>query len=1196
MRKFLYGLLGVVVLLVAAALIVPGLVDWNAWKGEIAAQAKAATGRELAIDGDLDFAVLPSPRLTANGVRLKNIPGAGAPDMAVLKSLDVRIRFAPLLSGRIEVASVTLVEPVIRLEKLADGRVNWDFRPPGAKPGAKPAPSAPAGPSGGSAVRLDSVRIANGTLVWRDAAAGTEERVERLNAEIAARSLSGPFRLTGGLVADGIPLDLDVSVGELKEGAALPLSLRAGVRGADAQLELSGAVNDLGAAPRFSGRIEAKGSSMARLVAAAAPGAGPLPGFLGQPFFLQAQLTGSEAGGSAEALEMSLGDARATGNLTLTAGDRPKAALKLGAASIDLDKWLAMAPAAAPARAGSSGESPPAAEATAAPFALPGGMNATVDLHLAAATWRGGALRDIRLQAALTEGELTLSQAALRLPGEAEASLFGFLTAKDGRPSFDGTMEARADNLRGTLDWLKLDTAGIPADRLRKFALSAKLRGSDEQLQVIDAIVSLDTSRIDGGVTFALRERPAFGASVTINQLNLDAYLPAVAAAPPAADPRTAIDVPTPLRQGAKPEASPRGPFAALNDFDANLRVRIGSLTWRQTGVQGVGFDGTLAHGRLEVREAAVQSLAGTGASLKGELSGFDGLPVFRGEFAADSRNLTGLLRMAGLENTLSARRLGTMRLRGKADGGAEKLTFDTALELAGGRAALKGTMEALSATPSLNGTLTANHPELSEALAAFGGGNAERKLGPLAASADINGGLEAMTAQGRVRAVGGELTFGGRLLNALAAPTFDAKVNAGNPEFGDLLRALAPQYRPAAARLGAFRLEASLKGDAEKVELPAIKASVGPASVSGSGTLALAGKRPALTAGLTGGTIDLNPFLPAEDRRRAERRGRSLLVPVSTAALAQAAAPPAQRFSAEPLDLSAMEAMDATVTLGAGALIWRNFRVDNPNAKAVLSDRVLTVEQLAGRLFDGDFLMKGKLDGSKVPALDATVTVKQANVGKALFQAAEFDVAGGKMDFQTALAATGRSPFALVSALNGQGSLKVRDGVVKGFDLKAVSDRLKELDKGLDFLRLLGSSMGGGETKFSALDGTFRVEKGVLRTDDLKLVAEAGEGAAKGTASLPRWTMDFTTQFKLTEHPKAPPFGMQVQGPIDNPRRIFRFEALQTYLLQRGVGTLLRKALPQQPEQGGGEQPQEKRPPTGEELLRGIFENLRRK
>ena len=45
--------------------------------------------------------------------------------MVRLKSLEVRIRFLPLLKGNIEVESVTLVEPVIELEVLADGRANW---------------------------------------------------------------------------------------------------------------------------------------------------------------------------------------------------------------------------------------------------------------------------------------------------------------------------------------------------------------------------------------------------------------------------------------------------------------------------------------------------------------------------------------------------------------------------------------------------------------------------------------------------------------------------------------------------------------------------------------------------------------------------------------------------------------------------------------------------------------------------------------------------------------------------------------------------------------------------------------------------------------------------------------------------------------------------------------------------------------
>src|SRR5690606_12347897 len=99
--------------------------------------------------------------------------------------------------------------------------------------------------------------------------------------------------------------------------------------------------------------------------------------------------------------------------------------------------------------------------------------------------------------------------------------------------------------------------ARVPADRLRKFALSATLRGDDRQAQILDARISLDTSRIDGGVTIALRARPAFGASVSIDHLNLDAYLPAGPA--PAAGARPAAEAiptgpPAPLSRGARSE------------------------------------------------------------------------------------------------------------------------------------------------------------------------------------------------------------------------------------------------------------------------------------------------------------------------------------------------------------------------------------------------------------------------------------------------------------------------------------------------------------------------------------------------------------------------------------------------------------------------------------------------------------------
>ena len=60
MRKLLYGLIGIVVVAVLAALVVPSFIDWNSYKSQFAEKVRDATGRELVINGDLDLSLLPS--------------------------------------------------------------------------------------------------------------------------------------------------------------------------------------------------------------------------------------------------------------------------------------------------------------------------------------------------------------------------------------------------------------------------------------------------------------------------------------------------------------------------------------------------------------------------------------------------------------------------------------------------------------------------------------------------------------------------------------------------------------------------------------------------------------------------------------------------------------------------------------------------------------------------------------------------------------------------------------------------------------------------------------------------------------------------------------------------------------------------------------------------------------------------------
>ena len=1207
MRKFLIGLGAAVVVVAAAVLIAPGFVDWNRFKPDIAAQVKAATGRELAIDGTIGLSILPSLRLTVRDARFANVTGGSVPDMARLRALDIQIRLAPLLQGRFEADSITLIEPEIVLERLADGRVNWDFAAPAAPgvrpPGAPAVPEPAAAPASGRSVRLDNLRIRQGTVVWRDAAAKTEERITGLTVQLEVRSLNGPFQARGELTAHGVPLSVEAAIGEFRPTAAATVNLTIGVPGAEARAELSGAAVIVGATPRFTGKLNVSGKDLRRLIAAVGGrGAETLPAMLAQPYLLKAALKGTETGGSIDDLELDLGVIHASGSATASFRGRPRVDAKLRVTRIDLDAMLT-APAAAPASgrpapASAAPSAAPAAKpaAAAAPFALPD-IDATLDAELSAVTYNRQNIRTIALKASMAAGRARIDRLSLFLPGGGEATVTGLLAAQDGKPVYQGRIDAQVDNLRGLLAWVGADVEAIPSARLRKAALSADISGNDDQVNLLGAKISVDTTRIDGGVTLALRERPAFGATVNIDTLDLDAYAPAPGAAPPSRSPAGG----SAAAGAGQARATAAGPLAALAGFDANLRLKVGRLTARQVPVRNVDFDGTLVGGVLTVRNASVGDIAGARAAVAGTLGNLAAIPVFKGTVTADAKDIGGVLRLAGLTSPGNGRALGAMKLRGRADAQADRVSVDFSLDAAGAAIGLKGQASGLGAAPRVDATLTAAHGSLAGLMRTLGADAPARDPGPFDLAASLKGGLDRLAASVRLKAAGGTLTSTGTIANVMAAPAFDLAIDATHPAVGDLAKVFAPDYRPAGGRIGPLKLSASLKGANSDYALSGLAASAGNIALRGNGRLSTKGARPVLTAALTAGDIDLNPFLPSA---RARSSGRAPVPAPGPSAGAPPTRPAAasDRFSSQPFDLAGLSVMDADLSVAAKSLTWRQFRVDGPTIKGTLADGLLTLSELAGRMFDGAFRLAGRLDARRTPALDGTVTVEKANVGKALLQTTEFDIGGGITDFTLRVAGAGASPRVMVGSLSGSGKIASRDGVVKGFNLQAVSDRLKNLDKAIDFLSLFSSSMGGGQTRFSRLDGTFDIKNGVIRSNDLKLAADAGAMTAAGYADLPRWHMDFNGEFHLTEHPKAPPFGMRAVGPLDDPRRFFRIEQLQAYLFQRGIGTLLRKAFPDRDRQQTPtsqpppqQQQQQQKKPRLEDILPGLLKGLGR-
>ncbi|MGR0188303.1 AsmA family protein [Azospirillum aestuarii] len=1148
MKKLLIAAVILLGLLVAAVLIVPSVVDWNAYKAQIADKVSAATGRRVELRGDIGLSLLPAPALTVRDARLANAPGGSEEDMARLKELDVRVALGPLLGGHIQVQSIKLIDPTFLFETLPDGRFNWDLSGAGA---GRAAGGEPGGTGDGlaSAVSFDQVTVQNGTIQYRDARTGQSEVIDQIDARIVAGSFTGPFQGQGGFRARGVPLRGEMFVSRLIDGAAVQVRAALSMADTDATLRFAGIVtNPPGSGgSRAQGDLRVEGSDLSRALALVRNGSAAGEGkkanaLLAQSFGIRTAVEASPTGASFTNLEAQLGDTRATGTATLRSGTPARAELTLALNRLDLDAWLDRAgagggsdAAAQPAaRNGNTVKSaPPNAPSGAAPapasgttppgdFALPDALDAKLDLAVDGITYNGSVIRQGRVEASLTGGTLNIDRFSALLPGGSDIVAAGELVAANGQPNLNLRMEANADNLRAVLEWLRVDVRAVPADRLRRASVAAQLQGRPGRLDVNGLDLRVDASRLTGAIAYVDRGRPAFGARLDLDRLNLDAYLPqpgsdAAPQAAPAAKGGGNGNAAAPASANGAAQAparngrSPMTPARLLAGVDANLELSVGQLTVRNTPVQGMRLDATAAGGALSIKEATVQDAAGVKLRLDGQIAGLEPLRGAHLTLNAEAASLDGVARAVPWpEGVPAPERLGAVKAQARLSGDAERLAIELGAEAAEGSLEAGGTLLNVEKNPSVDLKLRAKHPELARLASLFTEDAVPGSYGPMDLYTELAGTRKAFTL--------------GNIQGVLAGVTIKGKASAD-------LNGTKP------------RVEADLQtGDLELDRLAALPAAARPAGA---------------------------PSPAAE-------------------------APPGAPAAATG-DFSGLRRFDGRFALTSSALVKGGTRIENPALRATVTNGVLTVERFDGTLMGGQLGATGRLaaPGNQTPTVEATITLSKAKLAEAVgggLGGGALEIAGGVLDAEANLTTSGAGGDAMLKALAGQGRISARDGLLRGFDLGALRDRLTKLERPQELLGAVMGGLQGGETRFARLDGSFAIDKGVARTEDMRLTSDLGEAAAAGQVNLPAQTIDMRVRLTVQSDQSLPPLTVRMTGALDKPTRSFEMQEVQEYFARRAAEGLLNKVVPKDlPIPGGGNAPKP------DALLKGLIDGLRR-
>jgi len=193
----LYGLGGLVLLLVIGGGIFVATFDANQYKPLISEQVKQQTGRDLTL-GDIKPSVFPWLGIKLQQITLSNAGGFKAEKMLQMQQLDVRVALLPLLSQNIHIDTLKIHGLELFLEKNKQGVSNWDdilkkqADNAASQPSKAPPQSAPEQttekPSKDllAGLMINGVDLKQANISWQDDSSGKNIALQKINISTGA--------------------------------------------------------------------------------------------------------------------------------------------------------------------------------------------------------------------------------------------------------------------------------------------------------------------------------------------------------------------------------------------------------------------------------------------------------------------------------------------------------------------------------------------------------------------------------------------------------------------------------------------------------------------------------------------------------------------------------------------------------------------------------------------------------------------------------------------------------------------------------------------------------------------------------------------------------------------------------------------------------------------------------------------------
>ncbi|MDX5365624.1 MAG: AsmA family protein, partial [Alphaproteobacteria bacterium] len=311
-------------------------------------------------------------------------------------------------------------------------------------------------------------------------------------------------------------------------------------------------------------------------------------------------------------------------------------------------------------------------------------------------------------------------------------------------------------------------------------------------------------------------------------------------------------------------------------------------------------------------------------------------------------------------------------------------------------------------------------------------------------------------------------------------------------------LAAWAGSPMPAGDGFGALALSGKASGSGNSYRFSDARIAFDGMNATGNLTVNTGGARPSLKGNLDVDRIDVNTYLGESGGGGGGSGGGS-------------GGGNGEGWSTEPIDLTGLKAVDADFDFSTKEILFQQIRIADSALKLRLSNGVLNANLSKLNLYQGAGSGTLTVNGAgATPQIAANFKLSGLAAEPFLTDAADFKRLQGTTALDLSVTAAGRSQRDMVSALNGNGSVKFTDGKIKGINIA-------QLARNVFSAATTGWQSGGAQdTDFSEMGGTFTITNGVLKNDDLKLLSPLIRVAGAGTVNMPPKTLNYRVEPKL--------------------------------------------------------------------------------